>query len=285
MKNFLVFLKERFPIVPNTIMILGLILSVLALQGEKIADHIATLSVAYFMLMIFIAELRFMDELKDYQKDLLAHPERPLPRGLISTQFLNKVINFTFVFMLFLSALVYLKKPCAALYYLITTLWLGLMYKEFFIGKSLNKSPILYAISHQVVILPALFYLFHLFGTNEKYQLNEDAYGYGLIILGSFFSYEVGRKLDPNAHKVLKTYLHEYGLNKVILMVAVLLSMTVIGACLLDVVYYVLIPALLTFLTVFLVKKKPNKFKDAEGLIALNLIYNCWFLFIRSFFL
>ena len=36
--------------------------------------------------MLFFAELRLMDELKDYEKDLIAHPERPLPRGLLSRE-------------------------------------------------------------------------------------------------------------------------------------------------------------------------------------------------------
>ena len=36
------------------------------------------------LFLIFITELRFMDELKDYEKDKIAHPDRPLPRGLVT---------------------------------------------------------------------------------------------------------------------------------------------------------------------------------------------------------
>ena len=82
MENYLTFIKERVPVIANLILALGLIFSVGALNSTYL-----DFSDAFFIgmtLMAFIIELRFMDEIKDFEKDKVAHPDRPLPRGLVT---------------------------------------------------------------------------------------------------------------------------------------------------------------------------------------------------------
>ena len=94
MKNITQFLKERVPVVANLILAVGMILS--AAATLNISAPIGGSIFIGAALLIFITELRFMDELKDYEKDKIAHPDRPLPRGLVTTDQVNFLIKFTF---------------------------------------------------------------------------------------------------------------------------------------------------------------------------------------------
>ena len=96
MENYLTFIKERVPVVANLILALGMIFSVGALN-EAYMNWFDGVFIG-ITLMAFIIELRFMDELKDYEKDKIAHPDRPLPRGLVSK---NKYLNLFILHFLF----------------------------------------------------------------------------------------------------------------------------------------------------------------------------------------
>ena len=90
--------------------------------------------------LLFFFELRLMDELKDYDKDKIANPGRPLPRGLLTPGQVKTAIRnilwgmIGFSFLLFAALNVY-----AGICYFLLTGYLFLMYKEFFISKWLNN--------------------------------------------------------------------------------------------------------------------------------------------------
>ena len=94
MKNIMQFMKERVPVIANLILAVGMILSVAATMG--ITPGLKESIFIGVSLLIFITELRFMDELKDYEKDKIAHPDRPLPRGLVTKGQVNFLIKLSF---------------------------------------------------------------------------------------------------------------------------------------------------------------------------------------------
>src|SRR5579862_4353131 len=94
MGRWLIFIKERFPLIPQLILTGGMAL---------IAYH--KYAWVLFGLLIFFFLLRAMDEYKDYEKDCVAHPERPLPRGLILRNEMKGVIQFLLLGMVGLSVL------------------------------------------------------------------------------------------------------------------------------------------------------------------------------------
>jgi acyl-coenzyme A synthetase/AMP-(fatty) acid ligase len=279
MKNILLFIKERVPIVANLILAFGLVMSTQALL-----EHSYTLTewiISIMTLLIFITELRFMDELKDYEKDKIAHPDRPLPRGLVTPKQVQSLIVIFFTFFLICAGLSYkLMSSDAGYLVLITAGWLFLMYKEFFIPKLINKSPIVYAISHQIIIVPIVFYLTTI--VMYKAMVTVDTLGLTLIILSSFFTFEVGRKMDPNANPILGTYLVHYKKIKTNFLILALLLPSLLGAILINKFLWVAIPVLLIVITQIRIFINPDKFKDLEGIIALNLIYNMWFIYISE---
>ena len=158
LKDLRIFIKERVPLVANTLLALGLILSIQTLYQQNFSlTHILFLM---FCLILFITELRFMDELKDFEKDKIANPTRPLPSGRISPQMVLKLVVITFLMLIgcsFLSFLFY--NTTSSIYLLSSLFWLFLMYKEFFIPKIINKSPIIYAITHQIIIVPIVYFV------------------------------------------------------------------------------------------------------------------------------
>jgi hypothetical protein len=259
MKNSIVFIYERANIVANIIIAVFMLLSInWILTGHM--DWSASF-LSFFTILTFIIELRIMDEYKDYEKDKIANITRPLPRGLFAL----------------LAFLLFGAQP--ALWLIVVNIWLYLMYKEFFVGTNLSNYPLIYAVTHQIIIIPLVFFIVSLI--NPELVYSSKSIGFSLLLLGSFFTYEVGRKLNPAADKVLKTYLSMYGPYITALILAVLLIIPLYGAYLVNAFFWELYPVLIIYAHLPLIIIKPNYFKKIEGLIGLFLIYNMLFLAIK----
>ena len=276
---WLIYLKERFPLPVYFLLSGGLVLSGAVLAYTEPFTWLTLLAFA-FALWLF-ATLRLMDELKDYKKDLIAHPDRPLPRGLIKPDTVQVLIRLSMVKGLVISGLMYWVNPAAGLCALLSTLWLWLMYKEFYIGETLAKRPLLYAITHQIILIPFCLAL----------SMRPQAYGGGINlkillwavgVLGAFFTYEVSRKLDPKAHPVLQTYLEVYGRGGSLAIVAGLFPLCVLAAMLLQLEIWLLPWSVLTLLSYGLLwislppGKVDKRHKLIEGFATLSLFFHIW---------
>lgn len=279
MNAWLIYLKERFPLPVYFLLSGGLVLSGAVLAYTEPFTWLTLLAFA-FALWLF-ATLRLMDELKDYKKDLIAHPDRPLPRGLIKPDTVQVLIRLSMVKGLVISGLMYWVNPVAGLCALLSTLWLWLMYKEFYIGETLAKRPLLYAITHQIILIPFCLAL----------SMRPQAYGGGINlkillwavgVLGAFFTYEVSRKLDPKAHPVLQTYLEVYGRGGSLAIVAGLFPLCVLAAMLLQLEIWLLPWSVLTLLCYGLLwislppGKVDKRHKLIEGFATLSLFFHIW---------
>lgn len=279
MKNILIFIKERVPVIPNLILAFGLYFS--AKEVIDVNFYPYDFYLIFAVLVAFITELRFMDEIKDFEKDKVAHPDRPLPRGLVTLKQVSSLMYIGFAILLGLmipSYMIYGKVATVLLG--IVNLWLFLMYKEFFLGDKLAKSPLIYAITHQLIIVPIILFATTILEGN--FIILPSVIGFILVILSAFFTYEVGRKMDPQADPILGTYLVHYGKVKTHLLITVLASLSVIGGVLLNAFWYTFIPFILIILTQVRAYKDEKIFKQLEGIISLVLIYNLWFLVIKG---
>lgn len=271
MNAWLTYMKERFPLPVYALLSGGLALAPARTQA-------AWLGFLYSMWLF--ATLRLMDELKDYEKDIVAHPERPLPRGLLKADRVAIVINAFMVFGVGLSFSFALISRTAVVLAVVSTLWLWLMFKEFYIGERLQKRPLLYAITHQVILIPICLLMVALVGADVTAPLH---FGWAISVLGSFFSYEVSRKLDPSAHPVLATYLSVYGRSGAMMIVAVLTLVAASGAVLSGFSLWMTPFALLTLASYILLWIKPEAYKVIEGLATLSLFFHIWAPALRSF--
>jgi hypothetical protein len=283
MKKWVIFTIERIPIIPNLLIAFGMVFSAKHLtNGMDVASSTFWLCLA--MVLFFLVELRLMDEYKDYDKDCAAHPERPLPRGLVDVAKFPAII-WTAMFLYFLlTPVIYKFSSVAGVLLLVSQIWLILMYKEFFCGNWLERKPFLYAITHQIVIIPLTVAAYAILAQISDFSaVPASVYHFSIVFLSLFFSYEVGRKLDPKADPILGTYLVHYGPTKVFIFI---LGLTIMGfySCMqLGLTVWLGVAYLLTILSMILFLTDHSKYKIAEAIATINLIYGLWLFPIKGY--
>jgi 4-hydroxybenzoate polyprenyltransferase len=275
MDNYYEFLKERIPFMPYLTLTAGLTLSGTALTGERIFLNYPRGMLFIALLLLFIV-LRFMDEVKDVRKDLIAHPERPIPRGSIRESNVKALIWIT-VLLLLLMALYHTinSRAQAGLSLFLLTVYSVLMYKEFFIPQWLGARPWIYALSHQLILYFVCWHSLS-FGASNRVLL----LAFGTMVTTVFFTYEIGRKLDPQSNPILQTYRQVYGDQYIQRVILLLSALTTVAAFHLGLVLWSLpMLILVNWAMVFMMKKR---FKIAESLASFSLLYHVWLPFIKG---
>lgn len=274
MKNWAIFFKERTPLASYILITMGP-----AASGYALASNpgLTGLCLAFIGFFFFFLVLRMMDEYKDFDKDILAHPKRPLPRGLIALPEFKMGITLGMCVLIVFDAMLLLSGYVYSFYlYSLVIIHLWLMYKEFYIAEWINARPLLYAVTHQLILVTLCLYCISVYRPGGPLNFTITDIIYSLSVLFSFFSYEVCRKLDPEAHPVLKTYLAVYGMDGVIKIVTTLL---VLHLCALHLLfqnnpnqYFFAIPIVLLFSSLVALKAKKLNFKMVELMATLNLL-------------
>ena len=280
MGAWLTFLKERLPLPSLIVLVAGLAISGSALgDSTAVVEPVAafrwvTTIIAAAGAFLFFAVLRIMDEYKDYEKDRIAHPHRPLPRGLLAPEQVAGAVNGLAVVMLLLGAAIGLRNSPAGLCYLLVTGYLWLMYREFYAGPWLANRPLLYAATHQLIVLP-LCYFCVLVRDPAAWRHSHSAY-FGFTVLGAFFAYEICRKLDPQAHPLLQTYLSYYGPSKTLVLALCMVAISALGAQRLGfgLILWPLEGILIGLLSLLILA--PNRFKIVEHVASLSLALHVW---------
>lgn len=142
---------ERFPVFKHGVLIAafgasGVCLSALQRGG---APSVVSILVAIAVLFGFFVQLRVADEHKDFEDDLKFRPERPVQRGLVTLKELRGVAIAAGVIQLGLTVLV---SWSLIVLLLAVWAWMAVMTKEFFAPKALKARPLLYMISHMMVM-------------------------------------------------------------------------------------------------------------------------------------
>jgi len=280
MAAWLTFMRERFPVPAHLLLVGGLVVSGATLVPGEI--RWAPVLAGGVGLLIFFAVLRLMDELKDHDSDRIAHPDRPLPRGVISVgQATHGVRVGVMAMVLFASCVASFGNPLAAVSYLVVTAYLWLMYREFYCGAWLGSRPLLYAFTHQLVLVPICWFIMVM--SSPASIPAAPVVHFTLPILGAFFGYEVCRKLDPQADPVLETYLQRYGRLNTFLLVAVAMAVAATGAWSLGLAAVLWPFELVLLLGTTLVWLRPQAFRVVEAVAQLNLVAHLWAIPLHTF--
>ena len=176
-KNFKIYLNERFPLGKNSFFVLiftlsgyiytgllynsKIIKSILSkevnrvsLLGGKGIDKVPIIWYKLFPLFIiifmFFFQLRITDEFKDYEEDLKYRPYRPVQRGIISLKALGKIGIATIIIQIILAHVI---NPKLIYFMLLVWIYMFLMTKEFFIKNWLTERILIYALSHVVIMI------------------------------------------------------------------------------------------------------------------------------------
>ena len=249
-KNFKIYLNERFPLGKNSFFVLIFTLSgyiytsllynskimYLFTNGVKIGIFQYKIIALFIIIFMFFFQLRITDEFKDYEEDLKYRAYRPVQRGIISLKTLGKTGIATVIIQIMLAHVI---DPEIIYFMIFVWIYMFLMAKEFFIKKWLTKRILIYALSHVVIMIFITlvivkgtgyilqdYFLETLYLLLEKYEKNIFI---GLIPLFALnylngIVLEIGRKTrraDAEEHGV-QTYSKLWGRKKAVIILSLL---------------------------------------------------------------
>jgi hypothetical protein len=152
-RRWWVYQRERFPLLSHGPLIAAFSFSALSfsalLRDQTMLPAAVPVVVAFVTALLFFLQLRIADEFKDFEEDSRYRPYRAVPRGLVSLRELGILGVFAAVVQL---ALAVWLMPSLVLLLAVAWAYLVLMSKEFFVPAWLKVHPILYMISHMVII-------------------------------------------------------------------------------------------------------------------------------------
>jgi len=208
--------RERFPVIAHGILIASFSFCAVSLsrqlRGQEGWPQWPQLIVAFGTCFTFFLQLRIADEFKDFDEDARYRPYRPVQRGLVTLYQLGVLFAAGAILQLGLALCQSLK---LVILLAITWAYLAAMSKEFFVGTWLRKKPLLYMVSH-MVIMP----LVDLYATSTDWRTAGGRPPRGLIffLLASYFNglaIEIGRKIrsPDDEEKGVGTYSRIWGMD------------------------------------------------------------------------
>ena len=219
-QKYLLWSKERFP-ATGVILYSGCIFYLSYFFGKLFHNQVPMSFIktlpGFFVIFLVLLHIRVFDEHKDYDKDVIAYPERILSKGIITLSDLRVLLYIT----VFLEIIVSLSfGPVQTIVWLMIMGWSLLMLFEFFVPEFLNRHMGLYLISHQM-LLPIVL----LFGFSMRYDLNSIRWGdittIVIFMAGTMFAtvtYEIARKTwsKDREHEHADSYTKFWGIGKAV---------------------------------------------------------------------
>jgi 4-hydroxybenzoate polyprenyltransferase len=271
-RRWAIYLGERSP--PAALLFISAGVALAPMAQRRSIDW-ALLAIATAGLFGLLVLMRLGDELKDLEKDRVIHPQRPLPRGLLTVA--EAQAGMAAVSLLILAGAgagscrwgipggILLAGALA---------YIWLMYKEFFLGPALAREPMLYALSHQLVVFPLYGWVGAFAGGDLV--ASRDYLAWLLYNFGASMTFEICRKLDPRAHRREDTYLHHYGVRTTTAIVCAFVLISVCGGVAAGHQWWLLPVQVPLLLSLILLPLKPGRFKVIEGLSAISAAWHIW---------
>jgi 4-hydroxybenzoate polyprenyltransferase len=190
-----VYQRERFPLLAHGPMIAAFSFCAVSLSAMLRGDapiRLASVVVAFVTCLLFFLQLRIADEFKDLKEDARHRPYRAVPRGLVTLRELGGLFIVAALVQLLLALWL---APGLVLLLGFAWVYLGAMTCEFGIRDYLKARPLLYLVSH-MLIMPVV----DLFATGTDWLAAGAAMPAGLtwFLAASFFngmSIDLGRKI------------------------------------------------------------------------------------------
>ena len=143
------------------------------------------------VVFLFLFALRLADERKDAKRDAELHPDRAVPRGLVT---LRELLPAEMAAWIAQAGLALALGVTPFLAWLAVFAYGMLMRVEFFAGEYLESRPFLYALTHQPVVLVLNAFLLFAFGALPRELASAPILLYQGATLAAMFAYELSRK-------------------------------------------------------------------------------------------
>ncbi len=198
-KRIVAWMNERFPF-SNALLFFILYLTSAAVARSALDQDIKISLLDVFNCLItwgLFLVIRIFDEHKDYDLDVLNHPQRILQSGLITLKHLRVLaavsITAQLMFSLYLDGFTL---GSATISWLIMFGYLCLMGVEFFCGEWLEKRLTLYAFTHMMIMPLTVFWLANIATPSADITdvLTPSIYIMMLLAFVSGFCFEIARK-------------------------------------------------------------------------------------------
>jgi len=228
-KRLWIYQKERFPLFKHLLLIATFTFSAIGYAricrgAEGFVPMIDYVSGVFMTFTLFLL-LRIADEFKDKEDDAKFRSYLPVPRGLVSLTELKNVAIITLVLQ---SLVIAFLQPALWKLFIIVLVYLSLMRVEFFVPNWLKKQPVLYIVSHMMII-PLIDY----FASGIDWLNNGSAAPKGLIFffIVSFLNgivLEIGRKIKApqSEEEGVQSYTSLYGTQRATIYWLIVLSCT-----------------------------------------------------------
>ena len=192
-RRFDAYLVERFPLGPYAVLVAALVAAIVASAAAGRGPVRLSLCepAAFFVLLFFFFHLRVLDEHKDAADDRLAHPDRILSRGILTLPDLA-VVGMVFGAIQLL--LVLWLGGAAAVWWGAAMVYSLLMRVEFFAPEFLRRHVLLYAVTHNPVVLLLVLFVDAVYRAGGSW-LDPRALAFGALATFTTLGFEVGRKL------------------------------------------------------------------------------------------
>jgi 4-hydroxybenzoate polyprenyltransferase len=216
LRRLWIYQAERFPVIKTATLLAAFSaasINVSALLAGRDLPGLATYICAFVVLFIIFFQLRACDEVKDAEDDRRYRPERPIPRGLVTQRLITGIALAAMPVAAFAA---YALSPWMLLPLAAVWLWLALMTAEFGVPEWLKARPMLYLVSH-MLIMPIIDF----FVTGCEWLVRDGAPppGLWLFLALSFVNgcvLEIGRKLyaPHNERPCVETYTALFGVSR-----------------------------------------------------------------------
>ncbi len=230
LNRFWVYQKERFPLHQHGPLVAAFSFCAVTYAAKldgRSWSRPGAFVVAFVTCLLFFLQLRIADEFKDAEEDARWRPYRPVPRGLIQLKELGALFVIAALIQGLLAAWM---APALFGVLLFAWLYLGGMSFEFGCRNWLKERPIVYLVSH-MLIMPIVDF----FGTAcDWVPLGEGApHGLEFFLAGSFCNgivIEFGRKIRSRDQEEegVETYSVLWGPRRAALAWAGMLQLTAI---------------------------------------------------------
>jgi len=228
------------------------------------------------LLLFYIAFLlRLKNDLGDLDTDRVAYPKRALSRGLLHPKEVQMTVSVSqYGLAVYFVSLFLIFENASRVMLLLTVCYLWLMYKNFYLGESLDRKPLWKTVLQQGLIIPLTFLVISF---NDSEQIRSlSAFSYVLLLYGSFFTFDICRKLDPRLHPASQSLIHFFGFKKVYRVAVICLILSALGSYGLGIARYLIPCEIMVFIALTYLFKNPRQFSIAETAASLSLIVHSW---------
>ena len=228
-----IYQKERFPLAGYLPLVAAFTFSAASYSricrgGEGFVPWTRLIAGIATSFGIFLL-LRLFDEFKDAEDDAAYRPYRPVPRGLVTLRELGRLIVLVIAAMILLNALlmpVMLPALALALGYIL------IMWREFFVREWLRRHPVVYMVTHMMIMPLTDFYTTGLDWMNARAAMPRGLFLFLTVTFLNGCVIEIGRKIrnPKDEEKGVETYSYLWGPNRAVCIWLGILTFTAVLA-------------------------------------------------------